>query len=266
MSIVPVSEGFINTKVTYGSDWAEIVQFEEPLFVGTLPGERARTGNRGNVKGGPVDCSDTERRERDQANKERSIKRSRQTVRHKVKEMSANNPAVYMWTLTYAENMQDWDKAVRDWEIFCKKLKRCVSGDFQYIAVKERQKRGAWHYHVIASIWIDQRELTAIWGHGHVWIKKCHDARHACRYVLKYMTKVFDETDKGQNRYCCSQGIGVNKAYFQVAEGVDIRDLLDFLGIVSTLECDGWFEPVGIVWTSYGKTNDDCSSQGQGLA
>jgi hypothetical protein len=77
------------------------------------------------------------------ANLARSVRRSRQKVRHTIKAIKAD----HMLTLTYRENMQDIDKLKSDFA----KFRRMMVARFplwQYCAVRETQERGALHLHI----------------------------------------------------------------------------------------------------------------------
>lgn len=64
----------------------------------------------------------------------------------------------------------------------------------KYIAVLERQKRGAWHAHILLFNFPygPHKDLLRIWGHGAVRINKLDsldDSSNAGIYVAKYMEK-----------------------------------------------------------------------------
>lgn len=64
----------------------------------------------------------------------------------------------------------------------------------KYIAVLEKQKRGAWHIHMMLFSFpcVPHSKLLKIWKHGAVRINKIHeidDSSNAGRYVSKYMEK-----------------------------------------------------------------------------
>jgi hypothetical protein len=101
-------------------------------------------------------------------------------------------------TLTTKENIQNryefnllFDKFIKrlNYNIYHSK-KRLI----KYIAVLERQKRGAWHAHILlfSFPFIPHKELLTIWGLGAVRINKLNsldDSSNAGRYVAKYMEK-----------------------------------------------------------------------------
>lgn len=77
------------------------------------------------------------------ANLARSVRRSRQKVRHTIKALEAD----HMLTLTYRENMQDVDKLKADFKRFVRMMVARYP-QWRYVAVKETQERGALHLHI----------------------------------------------------------------------------------------------------------------------
>nr|WP_235357591.1 hypothetical protein [Burkholderia pseudomallei] len=122
-----------------------------------------------------------------------------------------------MITLTYRENMLDKARLKRDFD----KLRRRLGalGSFQYVAVAERQKRGAWHLHVAVKGRQNYRVLRSIWqsivgiGNGQINVRnpfKEKGLRHKlASYLAKYITKDFAEHALNEKRYWTSRGIVV---------------------------------------------------------
>lgn len=75
--------------------------------------------------------------------REAATQRARSNVRRRCKHLQLCE----LVTLTYRENMGDRDRLMRDFDVFMKRLRRLVP-DLHYVAVAERQKRGAWHMHI----------------------------------------------------------------------------------------------------------------------
>ena len=131
-------------------------------------------------------------------------------------------------TLTYAENMQDVKRLYRDYEVFYKRLKRVYKDyKFEYIAIPEPQKRGAWHLHVLLKendgkyLYIPNDEVVErLWGQGFTKVRRVDEVDNVGAYVSAYLTDIIDEeTGKkckgarlylypsGMNLYRCSRGI-----------------------------------------------------------
>jgi len=104
-------------------------------------------------------------------------------------------------TLTYAENMQDHKRLYSDFKDFIKRLRyNYPKHNFEYISVAEPQARGAWHMHVMLKtdqpiLYIDNRELEEIWGHGFTDAQKLHSS-DVGTYYTAYFTNLVDETDE----------------------------------------------------------------------
>lgn len=133
-------------------------------------------------------------------------------------------------TLTYAENFKDVEQADKHFATFVKDLREEMDYDFHYIAVREFQKRGAIHYHVMMDVWLNvekeweirvwEKEFGKIWGHGFVDIQNMN--RHQSKedkyknkavdnvgaYLSKYFSKsADDERLSGKKLYLCSKGL-----------------------------------------------------------
>lgn len=101
-------------------------------------------------------------------------------------------------TLTTKENVTDRSLFNNMFDKFVTRLNYHVLGTkkrlIKYIAVLEKQKRGAWHVHMMlfSFPYVPHSKLLKIWGHGAVRINKIHeidDASNAGIYVAKYMEK-----------------------------------------------------------------------------
>ena len=91
----------------------------------------------------PAPLTEAEKLERLTQNRDKAGRRARTKVRR----LCLSKYLDCMLTLTYRENMVDRDRCKRDLDVFLKRLRR-VLPTFQYIAVLERQERGAWHVHI----------------------------------------------------------------------------------------------------------------------
>lgn len=138
-------------------------------------------------------------------------------------------------TLTYAENMQDIEQADKDFKAFIRRLKKFtgLQGDLKYLAVREFQKRGAIHYHLLVNwelpalnvnnenyIRYLECEVADRWGNGFVDIKPLNKAQtknkkyngkpvdNVGAYISKYMSKEYDDKRlKGKKAYLSSKGL-----------------------------------------------------------
>jgi hypothetical protein len=130
------------------------------------------------------------------ANFENAIKKIVSYVRYNV----AKYYVVHL-TLTVAENVPEiqWKHLHRVLQFINQRLKR-EGSDFKYVAVKERQKRGAIHYHImciysIPYIFPSPAEIEKSWGLGFVKIsspKLRMKLNSIASYIGKYIGKGYD--------------------------------------------------------------------------
>lgn len=156
---------------------------------------------------------------------ERVEERRKQTVRdarNTTRRLALMNfsPGDTFVTLTYAKNMRDLEQADIDFKNFIKRMKyRLGLANLDYIAVREFQKRGAIHFHMLCN-WKRPFETEAeiryyecllgeeIWKHGFVDIKKIDHVDNLGAYLIKYMTKNLSiELFEGKKMYLCSKGL-----------------------------------------------------------
>jgi hypothetical protein len=130
-------------------------------------------------------------------NQDRAARRARSRLRQLILATRAD----HLLTLTYRGNVTDFERACED----LSKFVRVVKGrkpDWTYIAVAERQKRGAWHWHLAVRGRQDVGLLRASWrrvvGDGNIDVAAARSSRHAAplalvRYLGKYLAKGFAE-------------------------------------------------------------------------
>lgn len=100
-------------------------------------------------------------------------------------------------TLTFRDNLTDIKAANAEFSKFLKRLNyriyKSKASRLRYLAVWERQRRGAIHYHVVlfGFPYMPKRELQAVWGHGFVKVNRIAvDQRmNVGRYISKYFSK-----------------------------------------------------------------------------
>jgi len=133
-----------------------------------------------------------------------NLERTRANIRHWV---NTNDNLNKFLTLTFKKNMTDISRANYDFKIFRQKLERYIGQDLKYIAVMELQKRGAVHYHTLCELpFIDKLELSKMWGHGFIDIKRIDHIRNIGSYMSKYLTKSLLLPD-GKKRFFKSQNL-----------------------------------------------------------
>lgn len=163
-------------------------------------------------------CSTETTAEQYQENKRKNIRKSAkkimELVKHNAGQYKKDNGSLYppiFLTLTFKDNVQDWDYANNEHTNFLKRLNYKVYGrkcsDLAYISVPELQERGAIHYHILFFNlpYMDKVEVQELWGHGQTRIEKEDDrgnkfsalsGESLAKYITKYMTKQFYSKDK----------------------------------------------------------------------
>ena len=81
----------------------------------------------------------------------KAIYRDRENILKFVKTFGVGQGKTFFFTLTFSDNITDRKIAGKLWNLMNTKIKKFWN-DFKYIAVAERQKRGAWHFHIIGHI------------------------------------------------------------------------------------------------------------------
>lgn len=133
-------------------------------------------------------------------------------------------------TLTTKKNVEDRDEFTNMFDLFITRLNYRMydtkKRKIKYLATLERQKRGAWHAHILLfSIeFIPHKDLLSTWGHGAVRINKLNhldDSSNAGRYVVKYMEKSIGQSlldSFGKKSYLASRNLKKpveNKVYLK---------------------------------------------------
>lgn len=203
-------------------------------------------------------------RERSQ---ESAARRAKQEVRHKCKTMGINA----LWTLTFRENVTDREVALRCLDRFRRKVASVIPG-WRYIAVLEKQTRGAYHVHiathalpmrltdkgvkvkswaVMRGIWrsvagklggnFDEAKRKGRWGTG----KPMRGAGAIARYIAGYVAKDMRESELNRKRYSASKGIEVPDAYRALFDGeASMAELITLAyAAVGDNVVTRWFDP-----------------------
>jgi len=118
-------------------------------------------------------------------------------------------------TLTFRDNIKDVSYTNKEFKKFIKRLNyylyKVKKHHLKYLAVWEKQKRGAIHYHIIffSLPYIQSKKLGKIWSHGFVKINLVDvDSKdNRGRYVSKYFSKDIDEKDYKQKAFFKSQNL-----------------------------------------------------------
>lgn len=203
--IFDLGHGQIEAVVQPVIDWVEVEPLSDFALAAAITAHQAA----------PPLTAD-EQAERDERNEERSCRRARTKVRRLAKFKRLDT----MLTLTYAANQDDRVLAQRHLSAFLRRVKRIIPA-FEYVAVAELQKRGAYHWHIAvrrlsAGYWVggyyvhSWKLLRSIWrsvvdGGGNIDVqasgKPGRGIHKLAGYLTKYITKGFTSGVKHQNRY-----------------------------------------------------------------
>lgn len=143
-------------------------------------------------------CNQIENRSQNKDSIRQSLGRLRDLLNTNI-----TDPSYCRWvTLTYAENMTDPKRLMKDFEKFNKRMKYALSKEgysYEYIVAMEPQGRGAWHAHLVMIFegqapYIkndskDPKEFTMekMWGQGFTKTKKLEDVDNVGAYLTAYL-------------------------------------------------------------------------------
>lgn len=93
-------------------------------------------------------------------------------------------------TLTFKENVNDFDYANYEFKKFVQRLSWYVGFKVKYLNVIEFQRRGAIHYHGLFNTpFIKNSKLSELWSNGFVRINNIDNVSNLGSYVCKYLGK-----------------------------------------------------------------------------
>ncbi|MHA6847154.1 hypothetical protein [Ralstonia syzygii] len=220
----------------------------------------------------------------DSQDREKSVEVSTQRSRRSVRERCKSIGADHMVTATYKENVEDRERVLRDMKEFVRRvnnLEKMGMRKLHYVAVLEKQERGAYHIHMAIHGFKRWKTLFAIWSEivgkgngglyisgpgelaaedGHITKKAKRNARRRgvheiAAYLSKYIGKDVEDTELNKKRYFASRGIvvperqtlGVYTEDFDVAFEAAFRYLVETANLegMQTYRCPGrsafWF-------------------------
>ncbi len=178
--------------------------------------------------------------EHDEENRDRAIRRAKTAVRQSI--MAAQLD--HLLTLTYRANQQSGKLAWEHFAKFTRLIRKWRCGrPYSFVAVLERQKRGAMHIHMAVHGHQNAKALRAMWhqaigspeGNIDVAYKPQHALPKMARYLSKYITKDIDvEHENGDHRYKRSRNIEIPKIVavlpFHIAVDSKLIELFDQRG------------------------------------
>lgn len=181
-------------------------------------------------------------------NEDRAVRRARSTMRKKVLTYKLD----HLLTLTYRENVTDFQRADADLSRFMRLLKK-QRPEFHYVAVPEQQERGAWHWHLAVKGRQDVDLLRKLWrqvvGDGNIDVQKPkagQDRRLGLvKYLSKYLAKGFELGLRELNGHRYRSSIGMTLPTEPIAIPEDARGKVSAFVLERLVERGG---AVGFVW------------------
>ncbi len=186
--------------------------------------------------------------EQRQQNEDRAARRARSSIRKKVLTYGLD----HLLTLTYRENVTDFQKADDDLARFLRLLKK-QRKDFHYVAVPEKQERGAWHWHLAVKGRQDVDLLRKLWRHvvveGNIDVQKPKGGQNRrvslVKYLSKYLAKGIEYGLRELNghRYRSSLGMSIPQESIPIPQ--DMRQHVTTFVLAQLIERTG---SLGFVW------------------
>lgn len=189
--------GSYRRKIVLSGNVVEFYEYENDVIYGYKDTKK-------NTKGRKSVANDEDK----EKNREKVLSRARKDLR-RIINCNIQEYSKFL-TLTFADNVQDLDKANYEFKKFILRLNYHYKIKVKYSVVIEFQKRGAVHYHAILynlTDKLDLKVLQKIWGNGFIKVNSIKDVDNVGAYVCKYMIKTDDYRLLGRKMYFNSKGL-----------------------------------------------------------
>lgn len=200
---------------------------------------------------------------------ERAVRRAKSRVRLLCKALGVNS----LWTLTYRENVQDRALVLRHLDRFRRAVASVLPG-WRYVAVLERQERGAWHIHlathalartinaagvkldswaVMRGVWrgitrelggnFDEAKRSTRWGAGRK--RRFKGATGIANYIGGYVAKDMVDSPLNKKRFSSSSGVPVPRGVLHSFDAAtSLASLIEWAyAQCGARVCSAWFDP-----------------------
>lgn len=184
-----------NKKIVRTSSYIEIWEYDKPIF---SKGKSITDTNTENTEKSKRRTFDELTPEEQEQRLERMKKTRLEAKWSFLRLVDCNfDDTTSFLTLTTKENISDRNEFKDLLKTFIKRFNyhifKTKKSQLRYIAVLEKQKRGAWHAHILLFRvpYIPHKQLLELWGHGAVRINKVDvdSKENRGRYVTKYFEK-----------------------------------------------------------------------------
>ena len=184
-----------NKKIVRTSSYIEIWEYDKPIFSKGKSITDTNTENKEKSKRRTFDELTPEEQEQ----RLERMKKTRLEAKWSLLRLVDCNfdDTTSFLTLTTKENISERNEFKDLLKTFIKRFNYHIFqtkiSHLKYIAVLEKQKRGAWHAHILlfSVPYIPHKKLLELWGHGAVRINKVDvdSKENRGRYVTKYFEK-----------------------------------------------------------------------------
>lgn len=176
----------------------------------------------------------------------------------KIRELILANKLCYLWTMTFADEIEDRDFAMDEMKKFIKRL-RWRGYKLPYVAVMEIQEKRSKkygvdviHFHLATSERVEIEDFRQAWGHGHVFVSE-HSGElfKVASYLAKYVRKGFeDERVRGREkkRYLNSRGLVRPEKTQLILSDNELRELKEIADTVVEYEEGVWMQVQAVNW------------------
>lgn len=166
-------------------------------------------------------------------NKKRSIRRSKQSIY----QLARSNDWDYFATFTFSGDYRyNFDECRKKFTKFLNHFRERTF-PIEYLAIAEKHKDGAWHYHAlikgdlsdiaVAGIRPGTLTLTQYRKIGRNELELVRDTHKVSNYITKYITKDLIENLNHKRRYLCSRGLKRPEIReFRIDENLDIATFI----------------------------------------
>jgi hypothetical protein len=104
---------------------------------------------------------------------ERSAKEADRRARAEMRRYCVANRLNKLWSLTYAEEPDDWATVWEHVEAFRKRLWAHLGRRIPMVVViEEGSRNGRLHVHLAVHEWLDWADVVNLWGHGYCFVQK----------------------------------------------------------------------------------------------
>lgn len=185
-------------KVVQSGPVVEVWKYGRPTLAGVVKGGRTAKAS-----------------DRAEEIRESTARKARHQLMRKVNANHLPSETLFV-TLTHAACIEDYTTSVSALQRWLRWLRKRVHDQWGvypvWTAVAERQKRGAWHWHLLVSVsgvvpYLGASEVAAAWREGFVKVRRLEGETDNCgAYLSKYIAKSLETEERGRHSYRCSKG------------------------------------------------------------